>query len=308
MLAGVDEIRAHASGPLNLNFFCHTPAASDESVTAAWLDMLSGYYRELGLALPEPQAAPGRTPFSSDMCQLVEECQPEVVSFHFGLPDAALLERVRRSGALVCSSATTVREAQWLEEHGCDFIIAQGFEAGGHRGMFLSDDISSQSGTLALVPQVVDAVSVPVIAAGGIADARGIAAAFALGAAGVQIGTAYLLTPESLVSDLYRDALARATDDATALTNIFSGRPARGIVNRIMRELGPMSDLAPVFPTAGAALTPLKTAAEQDGRTDFTSLWAGQSAALAAVTTAAELTRALAADALECLAALSPQS
>ena len=175
------------------------------------------------------------------------------MSFHFGLPIKPLLGRVKAAGCRVLGCATTVEEARWLEENGCDAIIAQGYEAGGHRGMFLTDDIATQAGTFALVPQVVDAVKVPVIGAGGIADGRGVAAVFALGAAGAQIGTAYLFTPESLISDLHRTALGAARDDGTALTNLFSGRPARGLLNRIMREIGPMSDLAPAFPTAGAA-------------------------------------------------------
>ncbi len=196
------------------------------------------------------------------------------------------------------SSATTVREAQWLEAHGCDAIIAQGYEAGGHRGMFLTDDIATQPGTFALVPQVVDAVSVPVIAAGGIADGRGIAAAFALGAAGVQIGTAYLKTPQSLISDLHRAALANAADDKTSLTNLFTGRPARGLMNRVMREVGPMSDDAPAFPTAGNALAPLKAKTESLGTADFSSLWSGQAARVGIMgEDAGELTLRLAADA-----------
>jgi nitronate monooxygenase len=213
---------------------------------------------------------------------------------------------VKATGAAVLGSATTVAEARWLEDYGCDAIIAQGYEAGGHRGMFLADEIATQAGTFALVPQVVDAVGVPVIAAGGIADGRGVAAAFALGAAAAQVGTAYLLTPESLITDLHRDALKAARDDRTALTNLFSGRPARGLVNRIMREVGPMSDAAPAFPTAGAALAPLKAKAEEAGSADFSSLWSGQAACLAHETGAGDLTRQLAADAARRLAALAP--
>jgi nitronate monooxygenase len=204
------------------------------------------------------------------------------------------------------SSATTVEEALWLEEHGCDVIIAQGYEAGGHRGMFLTDNLSTQVGTLALVPQVVDVVNVPVIAAGGIADGRGIAAAFALGASGVQIGTAYLFTPESLISPLHRAALRVACDDQTALTNVFSGRPARGLMNRIMREVGPISDVAPVFPTAGNALAPLKAKAEASGVSDFSSLWSGQSASLGREIGASDLTRQLAEEAAQRLSLLAP--
>ena len=231
------------------------------------------------------------------MCEVVEELTPGVVSFHFGLPEQALLRRVKAAGCVVFSTATTVEEARWLDERGCDAIIAQGYEAGGHRGMFLTDDIATQPGTLALVPQVVDAVTVPVIAAGGIADGRGIAAAFALGAAGAQVGTAYLFTPESLITDLHRTALRAARDDQTALTNVFSGRPARGLMNRVMREVGPMSDQTPAFPTAGRALAPLRAKAEAAGASDFSSLWSGQAAALGREVGAGDLTRQLAEDA-----------
>jgi nitronate monooxygenase len=228
------------------------------------------------------------------MCALVEELKPEVVSFHFGLPEPALLERVKAVGSLVMSSATIVKEAVWLEANGADIIIAQGAEAGGHRGMFLTDDIAEQPGTFALVPQVVDAVKVPVVAAGGIADGRGIAAAFALGAAGVQIGSAYLRCPESKVSALGRAALAQAADDSTVITNVMTGRPARGVKNRAMREVGPISPDAPVFPHAATAFAPLRQAAEKQGKVDFTNLWAGQAVAMGRDLPAAELTRSLA--------------
>jgi nitronate monooxygenase len=232
------------------------------------------------------------------MCAVVEELKPEVVSFHFGLPAPALLRRVKAAGAIVISSATIVREAIWLEENGADVIIAQGAEAGGHRGMFLTDNIGEQPGTFALVPQVVDAVKVPVIASGGIADGRGIAAAFALGASGVQIGTAYLRCPESKVIGPARAAFAQARDDSTVITNVMTGRPARGVVNRVMREVGPISPDAPAFPHAATGLAPLKAAAEKLGKVDFTNLWAGQAVGLGREMPAAELTRALAASAL----------
>lgn len=306
--AQIAEFRQHSSRPVNVNFFCHDPAHSAAGQQAAWLSQLRPYYSELGLDLPAPGASKARAPFGEQLCELVEECKPEVVSFHFGLPEVSLLNRVKAAQCRVMSSATTVAEARWLESHGCDVIIAQGYEAGGHRGMFLTDTLWSQVGTLALVPQVVDAVSVPVIAAGGIADGRGIAAAFALGAAAVQIGTAYLFTPESLISPLHRAALHTARDDQTALTNVFSGRPARSVMNRIMRELGPMSALAPVFPTAGGALAPLKQTAEAAGASDFSSLWSGQAATLGRELAAAELTRKLADEALQRLGSLASSS
>ena len=298
--AELGVIRQRTAQPINVNFFCHTPPQPDAEREATWRATLANYYTELGLdATKDSASAVVRTPFNNTMCEIVEEFKPGVVSFHFGLPESGLLERVKAAGCLVISSATTVQEARWLEQHGCDAIIAQGYEAGGHRGMFLSDQIATQVGTFALVPQVVDAVSVPVIAAGGIADGRGIAAAFALGAAGAQIGTAYLFTPESLISPLHRAALHSARDDQTALTNIFSGRPARGLMNRIMHDIGPMADTAPAFPTAGHALAPLKAKAEASGASDFSSLWSGQSASLGRAIGAADLTRQLAQDAVQ---------
>jgi nitronate monooxygenase len=294
----VQIIRQRVSAPVNMNFFCHKPVPADPSREAAWKDRLTPYYKELGLDPAAPVNAANRAPFDSAMCEVVEELKPEIVSFHFGLPEQSLLARVKRVGCKVLSSATTVKEAIWLEENGADAIIAQGAEAGGHRGMFLTDDITQQPGTFALVPQVVDAVHVPVIAAGGIADGRGIAAAFALGAAGVQIGTAYLRCPESKVSAPARVALAQARDDSTVITNVMSGRPARGLVNRIMRDVGSISSAAQEFPHAATGLAPLKAAAEKQGKLDFTNLWAGQAARLGRDMPAAELTRALAGSAL----------
>jgi nitronate monooxygenase len=289
--------RQRVAAPINLNFFCHEAVDADPTREAIWRRRLAPYYRELGLDPDAPINAANRAPFDAAFCELVEELKPEVVSFHFGLPEAALLRRVKAAGAIVMSSATVVKEAVWLEGNGADIIIAQGAEAGGHRGMFLTDNLAEQPGTFALVPQVVDAVKVPVIAAGGIADGRGIAAAFALGASAVQIGSAYLRCPESKVSAPGRAALAGARDDSTVITNVMTGRPARGVVNRAMREVGPISPDAPAFPHAATALGPLKQAAEKQGRTDFTNLWAGQAIGLGREMPAAELTRMLAADA-----------
>src|ERR1700689_665697 len=294
----VNIVRQRVSAPLNMNFFCHRAVEADPKREARWKQRLAPYYDELGLDPAAPVNAANRAPFDAAMCALVEELKPEVVSFHFGLPDQALLNRVKAAGCTVIASATIVREAIWLEENGADVIIAQGAEAGGHRGMFLTENIHEQSGTFALVPQVVDAVKVPVIAAGGIADGRGIAAAFALGAAGVQIGTAYLRCPESKVTPAVRAALAEARDDSTVITNVMTGRAARGVRNRVMREVGPISPDAPAFPHAATALAPLKAAAEKLGRVDFTNLWAGQAVGLGSDMPAAELTRALAAAAL----------
>jgi nitronate monooxygenase len=299
-------IRQRTSRPINLNFFCHQPSQADPARERTWKQRLESYYVELGLDPQAPVSAAARAPFDSTMCDLVEEFRPEVVSFHFGLPEGVLLDRVRATGARIISSATTVDEARWLEDQGCDAIIAQGYEAGGHRGVFLADDISTQAGTMALVPQTVDAVTVPVIAAGGIADGRGIVAALALGASAVQIGTAYLYCPEAKVSPVHRDALKRAKDNDTVLTNVFTGRPARGIVNRIVREVGPMSELAPQFPLASGAVTPLRTKAEAAGSGDFSPLWSGQAAALSRDVPAGELTRQLGMDAGMILSRLAP--
>jgi nitronate monooxygenase len=303
--AEMGVIRQRTARPINVNFFCHEPPKPDPQRDAAWKARLQAYYVEEGLDPGASAPAVNRAPFDEAMCAIVEDLKPEVVSFHFGLPGAPLLDRVKAAGCLVISSATTAEEARWLEARGCDAIIAQGYEAGGHRGMFLTGDIATQAGILALLPQVVDAVKVPVIAAGGIADGRGIAAAFALGASGVQVGTSYLFTPEATITGLHRAALQDARDDRTALTNLFSGRPARGLVNRLMREEGPMSQLAPAFPTAGIALAPLKAKAEAAGRSDFSSLWSGQAAALGREMGAAELTRKLAQDALQRLKAMA---
>jgi len=301
----VQIIRQRVSAPLNMNFFSHTPAPADPARETGWRRRLAPYYNELELDPGATVTAANRAPFDAAMCELVEELKPEIVSFHFGLPDKNLLKRVKAAGCLVVGCATVVKEAVWLEQNGADAIIAQGAEAGGHRSMFMTDNISSQPGTFALVPQVVDAVRVPVIAAGGIADGRGIAAAFALGAAGVQIGTAYLRTPESKVSALGRAALASAGDDSTVITNVMTGRPARGVVNRVMREVGPVSADAPAFPHAATAFAPLRAAAEKRGKVDFSNLWAGQSVALGREIGATDLTRALAAEALQRLRGLS---
>jgi nitronate monooxygenase len=271
-------IKEQTTKPFNVNFFCHAQPEPNAEKEAIWREALSPYFAEFGIDATAIPTGPGRLPFGEGAADVLNEFRPAVVSFHFGLPSEALLARVRRWGAKVLSSATTVEEARWLEAHGVDAIIAQGIEAGGHRGSFLSEDLKVQLGTLALVPQIADAVKVPVIAAGGIADSRGVAAAMALGASGVQVGTAYLLCPEATTSAVHRAVLKSDAARVTALTNLFTGRPARGIVNRIMRELGPMSSLAPVFPLAAAAIAPLRAAAESQGSGDFSPLWAGQNA------------------------------
>jgi len=295
----LETIRRKTSRPINVNFFCHHQPRGDPALEMNWRRRLEAYYVQMGLDDSAAVLSSNRVPFDDKMCDLVLEFHPEVVSFHFGLPDKDLLARIRRTGAKIISSATSVDEARWLEDQGCDAIVAQGYEAGGHRGMFLTQSVFTQVGTMALVPQVVDAVRVPVIAAGGIADARGIVAAFALGAAAVQIGTAYLLCPEAQISPIYRQALKEAQDDETAITNVFTGRPARGIANRLMREVGPMCDVAPEFPLAAGAVAPLRAKSEAAGSADFTPLWAGQAVRLNRTLPAAEVTKQLAAETLE---------
>jgi nitronate monooxygenase len=286
-------IRDRTDKPYNVNFFCHTPPIPSAEREKAWRAALAPYYQELGLDQNKIAEGGGRTPFSPEAADVVEEFKPAVVSFHFGLPSAELLGRVRRWGAKILSSATTVDEARWLEAHGADAIIAQGLEAGGHRGMFLTEDVVGQVGTLALVPQIIRVVKTPVIAAGGIADAKGVAAALTLGAAGVQVGTAYLLCPEATTSAIHRAALKSEAARQTAVTNVFSGRPARGIVNRIVREIGPMSAAAPAFPLAASAIAPLRTKAESLGSGDFSPLWAGQNTSGCKEVPAGQLTREL---------------
>ncbi len=298
VVAQAKAFRAVTSGPLNLNFFCHADQPARPSELAAWRSALQPFYQELDTAPDSSRAAPARQPFSEAMCVAVEGLRPEVVSFHFGLPASGLLQRVKATGALVCSTATTVQEALWLEAAGCDVIIAQGLEAGGHRGTFLDVNPHTQMGVLALVPQVVDRVRLPVVAAGGIADGRALVAALALGASAVQIGTAYLLTPESMISGVYRDALKHADNVSTVLTNVFSGRLARGLNNRLIETLGPVSAIVPEFPHAADALAPLKAAAEDLARNDFTALWAGQAAASTREQGAEQLTRLWAEQAL----------
>ena len=289
-------IRARTSRPFNVNFFCHPIPTPNAERELAWRTALAPYFKEYGVDDNKITVEPGRAPFSSAAADVLDDFKPAVVSFHFGLPSADLLVRAKAWGSKILSSATTVDEARWLEAQGVDAIIAQGLEAGGHRGIFLSEDLSTQVGTFALLPQIVRAVNVPVIAAGGIADAKGVAAAIALGAVGVQIGTAYMLCPEATTSVVHRAALKSDAVRHTALTNLFSGRPARGIMNRIMRELGPISAAAPAFPLATGAIAPLRAAAEHQGSGDFSPLWSGQNASGCKEVPAGDLTRDLASD------------
>jgi nitronate monooxygenase len=293
MRAELQAIRAATDQPFNVNFFCHTPPVADAQRESAWRELLAPYFREYGIDPREASGGGARTPFSAAAADVLEQFKPKVVSFHFGLPSADLIARVKNWGSKVLSSATTVAEAVWLEQRGVDAVIAQGAEAGGHRGIFLSEDLTTQVGTFALLPQIVKAVRVPVIAAGGIADATGVAAAMSLGAACVQLGTAYLLCAEAKTSAVHRAALKSDHASHTAMTNVFSGRPARGIMNRLMAELGPINEAAPAFPLPADALAPLRKKAESLGSGDFSPLWAGQNVSGCKEISAAELTRGL---------------
>lgn len=293
LVSEIRQIKAATDKPYNLNFFCHDMPDYDEGQQLKWQQRLMPYFDELGI---EPDPQPGgasRVPFNQEIADAIEPFHPEFISFHFGLPDKALLDRIKAWGTRVVSSATTVEEALWLESRGVDGIIAQGVEAGGHRGMFLSDDIATQMGLSALVPQIADKVKVPVIAAGGIADARGVQAALKLGASAVQIGTAYLLCSEAKTSPLHRSAIKGPNALHTALTNVFSGRPARGIVNRVMKDLGYMSSSAPRFPYASIEMTQLRSQAEKQDSPHFSPLWCGQNISGCLEISAGELTRRL---------------
>lgn len=287
------SISAQTSKPYNVNFFCHTPPIADTEREANWRALLAPYYEEMGINTSAVPTGPGREPFSTDTLELLREFKPPVVSFHFGLPSRELLTPLKDWGARIISTATTVEEAIWLEAHGADAIIAQGLEAGGHRGMFLSDDLTTQLGIFSLLPQIVNAVSIPVIAAGGISNAGDVESVITLGAAVAQIGTAYLLCPESNTTSVHRAALKSDSAQHTVLTNLFSGRPARSIINRLISELGPINPAVPAFPLASAAVAPLRAKAESLDCGNFTPLWSGQNARGCKEIPAAELTREL---------------
>ena len=290
----LDAVKAKTSKPYNVNFFCHVPPVPSAEREATWRKRLGPLYKEFGIEADKIPTGPGRAPFDAAMADVLAEFKPPVVSFHFGLPSPELMKKVKAIGSKVLSSATTVEEARWLEAHGVDAVIAQGMEAGGHRGIFLSDDLTTQLGTFALVPQVVSAVKIPVIAAGGIADAKGVAAVLAMGAIAAQVGTSYLLCPEATTSAVHRAALKSKATEHTVLTNLFTGRPARGMVNRVIREVGAMNTDAPEFPLATAAIAPLRQKAEAAGSGEFSPLWSGQNASGCREVGAAEMTRALA--------------
>lgn len=288
------HIRTQTTKPINVNFFCHHEPEPQAAKQAAWLNQLAPYFSELGVNPDSQTVGAQRALYTSTQAEVLAKFKPEVVSFHFGLPNEDLLLEIKSWGSKIISTATTVEEALWLEARGADAIIAQGLEAGGHRGHFLSDDLTEQLGTFSLLPQIIAAVDIPVIAAGGIVDAKTVRAAMAMGASAVQVGTAYLLCPECTTSDIHRAALQSEAAQHTALTNLFTGRPARGIMNRFMAELGPINNAAPDFPLASSAVAVLRSAAEQQGFGDFSPLWCGQNATGCQAIPAAELTRQLA--------------
>jgi nitronate monooxygenase len=288
VVAEVAAIRAAADGPLNLNFFCHTPGPEPDETE--WRRILAPFYASEGVA-PPTTAPPLRRPFDAAMAEAVEAARPDIVSFHFGMPDGALVARMKAAGALIFGNATNILEAQHLFACNCDAIIAQGAEAGGHAGHFLRGHLPI--GLIALVPQIAEEVGLPVIAAGGIAHSRAASAAIELGAAAVQCGTAYLRTPEAWTSAAHRKRLEAASGMDTVFTNLFSGGLARGLRNRLTEELGPVNQAAPPFPYASAALAPLRAKAEGDGRGDYSPLWAGQGVSFTRAEPAASVTERL---------------
>jgi nitronate monooxygenase len=291
------ELRGGTDRPFQLNFFCHEPPVVDEAVAARAREYFTPLYDELGLGEPpEPSVPP--VEFDEARLEAVLELRPPVVSFHFGLPSEAALSAIRDTGARILATATTVAEARHLEQHGVDAVVAQGTEAGGHRGSFLVEGDDGPVGTLALVPQVVDAVAVPVIAAGGIADGRGLAAVLTLGAGAAQIGTAFLRCPESGISETYREALRDAQADGTILTRAVSGRPARALRNRMTSEL---SGVLP-YPAQLSLTVPLWGQAAQARQ--FQPMWSGQGAGMAAELPAGELVETISGDATGILASL----
>lgn len=297
----IDAIRAATNRPFALNFFVHAPPEDDPMRTARMGERLLPYYRELGLAPPTSAGSPP-PPFDDAALEVVLAARPSVVSFHFGLPQPEHLREVKAIGARILSSATTVEEARWLESHGVDAVIAQGLEAGGHRATFRAPFASGEIGTMALVPQVVDAVRCPVIAAGGIMDGRGIAAALVLGAAGVQMGTAFLGCPEATVDPVHRRELHGTRAGETRLTRLFSGRPARAIVNRYMREATDAEAEVLDFPLQRGLSGPLAQACAERDSPDFIAMWAGQGAALIRDLPAAQLVEVLVAETERALA------
>ena len=288
------KVRARTSRPFGINLFAPLPAPDAPRDAGPALERMAPFHTELGLP---PPILPALTddPFGEQLAAVLE-CGASVFSFTFGIPPASAIEAIKARGMVLIGTATTVEEAIELDKAGVDAAVAQGGEAGAHRGTFAADFDAALVGTMALVPQVVDAVTVPVIASGGIMDGRGIAAALALGASAAQIGTAFLTSDEAGVPEAYKQAILAARDHETRVTRAFSGRPARGIVNRFMTEFdraeAPEAILP--FPLQNALSRPLRTAAAEQGRAEFLSLWAGQGVRLARRQSASDLVARLA--------------
>ena len=295
----VATVRKRTSKPFNINLFVLGQAKADPQQVARALELLAPIREELGLAPGTPLEK--YCPDNAAQMEAVLEARPALASFTFGILSKEQVAAFQARGILVMGTATTVAEARAWESVGADLVCAQGSEAGAHRGTFLGDAEGSLVGTMALVPQMVDAVRIPVIAAGGIMDGRGIAAALMLGAAGVQMGTAFLSSPESGISAAWREALRGAKDDSTRVSRIYSGRHARGIVNEFMRKLTPVVDDVPPYPIQNALTQPIRQAAAKAGRGEYLSLWAGQGAAMGRGIPAAELFAALVRETYEAL-------
>jgi nitronate monooxygenase len=306
----VAQIRQGTSAPFNLNFFVHSPPAENPEIYAHTRERIAPFYAELGIEdFPHPLEAPCDT-FTQSRLECLLDLRPRVVSFHFGLPDSAMVRALQDVGTLLISSATMVAEARWLNAGGIDAIIAQGWEAGGHRGTFHVSREDFGVGGLALIPQVVDAVDVPVIAAGGIGDGRGIAAAMVLGASGVQLGSAFLSCPEANISDAYRAALQNTSDDDTRLSAAFSGRPARAMNNRYIEAMAQSHHPLPDYPTMYSFSDALSLAGEKTGNSGFEFYLWGQAAALNRERSTADLMDLLiseAQDALQAAAGKKPE-
>lgn len=292
----VSRTRALTSAPFNVNVFCHETATPDPALEAVWLNYLSPIFNEFGAAPPAHLVEPYRS-FNDDtaMQDMVLQEKPAVLSFHFGIPRTGLIQQLKAAGITLMATATTLAEALHIEAAGLDFIVAQGVEAGGHRGVFDPHDTDQGLTTLALVRLLTRRVNLPVIAAGGIMDGRGIRAALELGACAAQMGTAFILCPESAANDAYRDVLASDKALHTRITSVASGRPARGIVNRLHTSIDtPGRPILPSYPICYAATKALQAAADTARNNDFASHWAGQGAPLARAMPAAELVKTLA--------------
>ena len=298
-------VRARTSRPFGINLFAPLPAPEGTMDPGPALERVAPFYAELGLPAPVMPASGGHA-FDEQLAAALES-GASVFSFTFGILPAAAREAVKHRGMVLIGTATTVEEALALEQAAADAVVMQGSEAGGHRSTFAGTFESGMVGTLALVPQVVDAVSVPVIASGGIMDGRGVAAALALGASAVQMGTAFLTCDEAGIPNAYKDAILRAREHETRLTRAFSGRPARGIVNRFMTEVDRADAPGAIlpFPLQNALTRPLRTAAARQGRAEFLSLWAGQGVRLARRQSASALVARLAAETAAAVGRLS---